>query len=168
VTPEGEQRAVAPLRVALLSAFGLGVSPIMPGTVASLAVALLLWAVGPAPLRLAAAAVALLVLGCVVTLRFARDLPHAGDHGDPGWVVSDEVAGQALACLAAVPFGGGWLPMAAAFVLFRVFDITKWGPVGALERRPGAAGILLDDIAAGAIAGVLVLAAGALGAFALP
>ena len=40
----------------------------------------------------------------------------------------------------------------AAFVLFRLFDIVKPGPVGWADRKGGAAGIMADDLIAGAIA----------------
>jgi phosphatidylglycerophosphatase A len=39
--------------------------------------------------------------------------------------------------------------MLAAFVLFRAADIVKPFPVDRLERLPGGAGIMADDLAAG-------------------
>jgi phosphatidylglycerophosphatase A len=80
---------------------------------------------------------------------------------DPKEVVVDEVAGQAITLLglhssfpdlAGGAAAGGVL---AAFLLFRLFDIWKPGPVGALERLPGGTGIVLDDVAAGVL-GALV------------
>lgn len=47
---------------------------------------------------------------------------------------------------------------AAAFGLFRLFDITKPGPVGWADRQHGAWGIMGDDLLAG-IGAALVLAA---------
>ena len=47
----------------------------------------------------------------------------------------------------------GWV---GAFVLFRVFDILKPGPVGWADRHDGAFGVMLDDVIAGAIAAVLI------------
>jgi phosphatidylglycerophosphatase A len=41
------------------------------------------------------------------------------------------------------------MALALAFLLFRVFDILKPWPVRAMERIPGADGILLDDVVAG-------------------
>ena len=47
----------------------------------------------------------------------------------------------------------GWWPyLAAAFVLFRVFDIAKPWPIRNLQRLPGGLGVVLDDIAAGLLA----------------
>ena len=90
------------------------------------------------------------------------------DH-DPSEVVVDEVVGQWIALfpisyaawsmeLSILVMWPGWI---AAFVLFRLFDITKLGPVGWADRRNDALGVMLDDVFAGIFAamGVLVLAA---------
>ena len=54
-----------------------------------------------------------------------------------------------------MPVDGRWY--AAAFLLFRLFDIVKPWPIRVLERRvPGGLGIMLDDVAA-AIYAVIVL-----------
>jgi phosphatidylglycerophosphatase A len=74
---------------------------------------------------------------------------------DPQEVVLDELVG----CLLALQFAGRDLvAMLIAFALFRVFDIAKPWPIGALERRvKGGIGVMLDDVAAGLIAGLLTL-----------
>ena len=47
---------------------------------------------------------------------------------------------------------------AAAFVLFRLFDIAKPWPVGYLDRRVGGGlGIMLDDLAAAGMAVVCLV-----------
>lgn len=73
---------------------------------------------------------------------------------DPPWVVVDEAAGQALALAFAPPGVFGAL---LAFGLFRALDILKPGPVGWLDRRPGAAGVMGDDLAAGALAALAMV-----------
>ncbi len=146
----------------LLSAFGLGLSPIVPGTIASLATAALLWVVAPGIPAFLGLAFVLILFGCHVTLRYGGLVTGPDAKGDPGWVVSDEVAGQAVACLGALPFGASPALIAASFVLFRIFDMTKPPPVSTLEKLHGPRGILMDDIAAGAIAAVLTLAIGLL------
>jgi phosphatidylglycerophosphatase A len=77
-------------------------------------------------------------------------------RADPGWVVIDEGAGQllALTALPAEPTGWGIL---LAFLLFRLFDVTKPGPVGWADRQHGPFGVMLDDVVAGAMAGALLL-----------
>jgi len=73
---------------------------------------------------------------------------------DPGHVVIDEVAGQAMALAYAPVFG--WKYALAAFILFRTFDILKPPPVRQLERLRAGWGIMMDDVAAGLLALVLL------------
>jgi phosphatidylglycerophosphatase A len=81
---------------------------------------------------------------------------------DPGVVVVDEVLGQWIA-LAALP-AWTWQGALAAFVVFRLFDMTKPWPVRSLESLPGGTGIVADDLGAGIYAAialrVVLLAAG--------
>ena len=75
---------------------------------------------------------------------------------DPGWVVIDEVAGQWVALLGlAAPT---WSGLLLAFLLFRVVDIWKPGPVGWADRQHGAFGIMVDDLVAGAVVAMLLIA----------
>jgi phosphatidylglycerophosphatase A len=145
---------------ALLTAFGLGLSPLAPGTAGSLGTAAwilgadLLLGLGPA------AAAAAFVFGVSVTLAFAGSARRPDGGGDPGWVVSDEVAGQALASTGALLSGGGVGPAVLAFLAFRALDTLKPPPIGALERLPGGAGVLADDLGAGLAAGLLAALTG--------
>ncbi|TRD15719.1 phosphatidylglycerophosphatase A family protein [Palleronia caenipelagi] len=84
---------------------------------------------------------------------------------DASEIVIDEVAGQWIALLP-VSLGAAhvsmeitalWPGWIAAFVLFRAFDIRKPGPVGWADRRPGALGVMLDDLIAGVFAGIGVV-----------
>jgi phosphatidylglycerophosphatase A len=72
---------------------------------------------------------------------------------DPSCVVIDEVAGMLLSCIA-IPADIRWI--AAAFVLFRIFDIVKPFPARAAERLPGGWGIMTDDVIAGIYANLCV------------
>ncbi|MCK9233165.1 MAG: phosphatidylglycerophosphatase A, partial [Syntrophales bacterium] len=57
--------------------------------------------------------------------------------------------------------------IAAGFALFRLFDIVKPFPAGLIQRRfPGGYGVVLDDVAAGVYANLVLRAlvwAGVLG-----
>lgn len=134
----------------IAAGFGTGYAPLAAGTVASVAAvisgaALLL----VSPFLLAAAALLATVGGYLAVQR-------AGIEGDPGWVVIDEFAGQWITLLAlARPTIPGLL---GAFILFRLFDITKLGPVGWADRRHGAFGVIADDVIAGLIAAALLIA----------
>jgi len=90
------------------------------------------------------------------------------DNHDPSEIVIDEVVGQWVA-LFPVAYGANmmsvslltlWPGWIAAFVLFRLFDITKPGPVGWADKRDDATGVMMDDVIAGVLAavGVVILA----------
>lgn len=156
------------MRRVLLSALGIGFLPKVPGTWASLATVVVLVAVyGAAPAPASIGVLLAVGLGSLVTLSLGGATAKTDGEGDPPWVVTDEVAGQALALGIGdlLSKGSGYGPAVAAFVLFRVFDIFKPGPIRAAERWPGGLGILADDLLAGVAAGSLVLAARAAGLF---
>ena len=73
---------------------------------------------------------------------------------DSGQVVIDEVVGFVIAMT--------WLPvniafLAAAFVLFRFFDILKPFPIGYMDRKiRGGLGTILDDVAAGLVTNLIL------------
>jgi phosphatidylglycerophosphatase A len=129
---------------AIALGFGAGLSPRAPGTVGTLVAWPMGWLLGgllPAPMIVAAmgAAFVLGIWACAVT---GRDLGVA-DHSAMVW---DEMVAFILV-LAIVPRDLGW--QAAAFVLFRAFDIGKPPPIRALERRyHGGFGVMFDDLLA--------------------
>ena len=86
-----------------------------------------------------------------------RTIAKTSGIQDPGAIVIDEVAAQWLVLLPA-PLDP--LSYAAAFVLFRIFDIWKPWPVGWADRRVhGGLGIMLDDLLAAAYAVLVFLVA---------
>jgi undecaprenyl-diphosphatase len=98
---------------------------------------------------------ALVLAGSVVCVKFAPATIAATGKNDPGEVVADEFAGQALTFLVG-PFlvaGPTWATALLGFVLFRIFDITKPWPIRKLENFPAGWGILADDLLAGVYAG---------------
>jgi phosphatidylglycerophosphatase A len=139
------------MRVArfIAAGFGTGYAPLAAGTVGSAAAAVtggLLLVVSPWLLALAA---------LLATVGGYLAVKRAVTEGDPGWVVIDEFAGQWITLLAlARPTIPGLI---AGFILFRLFDITKLGPVGWADRRHGAFGIMADDVIAGMIAAALLI-----------
>lgn len=150
---------------------GVGRAPLAPGSFGSL-VGLPLslatgfaaaWAAGrwPGAGPVAAVAIeggliaALVLLGIPVCTRAARLLGGK----DPGPVVFDEAAAVPVALLAVPAADRSPAVLAAAFVLFRVFDILKPPPVRQLERLPAGLGIMADDVAAALLAaGCLAIA----------
>lgn len=135
--------------------FGIGRLRPGPGTWAS-AATVLLWAAlawGIAPSVRAPIGIALAILVTAVGIPAATRVSRSLGKKDPQIVVIDEVAGQMIA-LIAVPLA--WKSLLAGFILFRVFDIVKPPPVRQLERLPEGTGIVLDDVAAGIFALVLM------------
>jgi phosphatidylglycerophosphatase A len=139
------------LALAMLVATMGGIGRLRPGP-GTWGSAVVLPAVLLGPLACLGLAAVLAALGFWATLRVLGEETAA----DPAWVVVDEGAGQVLV-LAALPAGAGVWGVVLAFLLFRIFDILKPGPVGWADRRHGATGVMLDDLVAGAIAAVLVL-----------
>lgn len=134
----------------------IGRFPRAPGTVGSLAAALLILALSALGLdRRAVAPIACAVFSGL-TLAFAGRATAIWGVEDPRPVVSDEAAGMSLAMWVLVPDPAPAISAAAAFLLFRVFDVAK--PLGchAIQRIPGAAGVLMDDLLAGVYSSALV------------
>jgi phosphatidylglycerophosphatase A len=132
----------------IASGCGSGYAPYAAGTFAS-AVAALVGA-----LLFHISFVLLPIAALLATLAGLWALREARVVGDPNWVVIDEFAGQwlALCGLAQLTADG----VIAAFLIFRLLDITKPGPIGWADRQTGAPGIMADDVIAGAItAGIL-------------
>jgi phosphatidylglycerophosphatase A len=140
----------------IATVFGLGSVFPAPGTAASVVALPAAWLIvhigdGAWERRgmLLLAGLAIFALGAWASELYAR----AEGREDPSECVVDEVAGQWVACaFAPISLFG----FAMAFLLFRVFDITKLWPVNLAERVPGGLGIMLDDIVAGVMAGAVI------------
>jgi len=121
---------------------GVGHAPIAPGTVASALTAVVLWLVPFGSVGLVAFVVVVTLGGTWA----AQEAERLLGGKDPGAIVIDEVAGMAIAVLT-LPLSVGVI--AAAFLLFRVFDIVKPYPANALQRLRGGVGVMIDDVVAG-------------------
>ncbi|MBI3289079.1 MAG: phosphatidylglycerophosphatase A [Elusimicrobia bacterium] len=140
-------------------ATGLGISYIAPsgggrkwtgaGLLGTLE-GLLLWPFLPeAPAAYAAVISASAVAACWISGNAERTF---GRHDDSR-IVLDAVVGFWVAA--------AWLPRtplaaALAFVCFRFFDSVKLPPYRWLERLPGGAGVVFDDVGAGIAANLIV------------
>lgn len=137
----------------IASLFGVGHSPVIPGTAGTLA---------SLPLAIAAAAFLPLPAYAALTLGIALlGIWAAGRTAavlglkDPGVVVIDETAGLFVTLLGIPP---GWTAAALGFFCFRGMDILKPPPARQFERLPGGWGIMCDDLMAGVYANLLVRA----------
>jgi len=129
----------------LASVFGLGRSPVAPGTVATLVAGVPCFiAVGRLPWQMhLALAGALFSIGWYISGKTERQLGAI----DPAEVVIDELCGYLVAMTGhAVSFPS----IACGFFLFRLFDIWKPWPIRSVERKlTGGASIMVDDVLAG-------------------
>lgn len=127
--------------------FGSGLSPIMPGTMGTLAAIPFYLLMTGLPLWLY---VALLVIGFVAGIKICNAATSAIGRHDHGAIVWDEFIGFGITMLAAP---SGWTWIAIGFVLFRFFDMVKPWPISWFDRRVhGGFGIMLDDVIAGLFA----------------
>lgn len=149
-----------PRGFSLITTFGLGHFRPASGTWGSMppvAIAAVLGLMGLGP---ASNAWVFPVVFGVILIVFSAACIIYGDRAEAKWgkdpseVVADETAGQSIALIAFPALFDSspivllaWL--AAAFFVFRFFDITKIEPADMLQRIPGPWGVLLDDIAAG-------------------
>jgi phosphatidylglycerophosphatase A len=151
---------------AIGSAFGLGLSPIAPGSFGALVG--VAYAVGVFLLLPLAARPWAIGVGLV--------LVSAANHGltpwavaywkdeDPKHFVLDEVAGYLVVPLL-MPQGTLWEVAFWGFLLFRVFDVVKIPPARQIDRDlHGSWGILLDDIVSGVYAALALYGYRAFGA----
>ena len=124
--------------------FGVGLIRFAPGTFGTLLALPLYWLALRETSTGAAFVILALLFGigvwaCSIT---GRSLGIA-DHGGMVW---DEVVAFLLILLVA-PEAPGW--QAAAFFLFRFFDVVKPSPIREFERRAkGGFGVMADDVLA--------------------
>jgi phosphatidylglycerophosphatase A len=101
-------------------------------------------------------ALALGIFTTVLGIYTSERLANEWREKDPGEIVIDEFAGIFFACALITPTV---FSLIAAFILFRLFDILKPGPIAKLQNLPGGQGIVLDDVLAGLFAAPLAFAA---------
>lgn len=148
----------------IVSLFGCGKSPIASGTVGSfatlpLAYFLIQWyGIG----GIIAGAFVLFFLGVLFSVEVLKYTAH-----DPAIIVIDEAVGQLLSFLFVaeslknsaeqIGISGQVCIYLAAFFLFRFFDIVKPQPAKFFDKCVlNAWGVMLDDVAAGLYAAVVV------------
>lgn len=152
------------LAAQLATVAGIGRAPFAPGTFGTLAAIPLAWGahwVG------GISALVILTAFLFVAGYWASFEYLAGRREDPSEIVIDEVVGMlitlwplsaGLSAAGTEPHVFPWPGWVGGFLLFRFFDIVKPPPVNWADR-PGPFGVMLDDVVAGAISAVLMLAA---------
>ncbi|HKD06173.1 MAG TPA: phosphatidylglycerophosphatase A [Bryobacteraceae bacterium] len=137
--------------------FGCGYAPKGPGTAGAAAAILIAWLLSLAGLG-RWGFLTLSALALFPAIKAADRVARESGRKDPQIVVVDEVLGQWLTLAGAVRLN--WRSFLLAFVLFRAFDILKPPPIRLIERAPGGAGIVLDDMMAGVYAALVLFLLG--------
>jgi len=135
----------------LATGFGAGLAPVAPGTAGTLVGVLICLIFSPLHWLLRFLIVIFLL---VLAIYIAERAEQIYRKKDDQRIVIDEIAGFQVAMLPVAITG---LHLLVGFVLFRIFDILKPFPLRDLQKISGGLGIVLDDVAAGIYAGVLML-----------
>jgi phosphatidylglycerophosphatase A len=139
------------MRRLFLTFFYSGLSPWAPGTVGSIAAAL----VGVLILQYVQVDT-LLLITILITIIGVKQIniyeKETGTHDDKS-IVIDEVVGLWLAF--SFVDTSNYFQLALCFVFFRVFDIWKPSFIGRIDRDvKGGLGVMGDDLLAGLLAGI--------------
>jgi phosphatidylglycerophosphatase A len=152
-------KITAGMRISLTisTGFGAGYLPAVPGTWGSLS-ALIVWygliQFGSYPPVYSLLLALFITLAGLLSVRLAlrslsaEELQDKPGKIDPGFIVIDEWAGMLWSL---VYCSNEWWQPLLAFVLFRLFDIIKPGPIRWAERLPREWGIMADDVLAGLV-----------------
>ena len=91
----------------------------------------------------------------ISTIKLSTKAAEILRQKDPQIIIADEIVGFMIADFLAPT---RLAPLIVSFILFRFFDIAKVYPASRLEKLPGGAGIVLDDVMAGIYTFVIVQA----------
>lgn len=146
------------LAVLIATGFGVGLSPVAPGTFGSLlGLGLAYLLIANLSFEILLLQNALLLVGLLVTLLgiwAGTRAERIFERKDASQIVIDEVAGQLIAFSFVAPYsarleGRWWWALIVAFALFRLFDIFKPYPINKLQDLTGGFGVMMDDVLAG-------------------
>jgi phosphatidylglycerophosphatase A len=145
----------SPIAALISSGLGSGYAPKAPGTFGTVAAALawlgMSWSgiLSSSLSHIVCAAIAILVGTAAIRVSLRSEGSSEGCK-DPQWIVIDEWAGLFVA-LIGTEASRLWHVL-LAILLFRIFDISKVGPIRRAEALPGAVGVMADDVVAGVFA----------------
>ncbi len=129
--------------------FFIGYFPLMPGSMASIAGAVIAVALRKNLSLYLLAWIVITVLGFL----FSGKMEKIEGAKDPSCVVIDEVSGVMIAFFLLPPSFSVWI---TAFFLFRAFDMFKIFPGNFFEKKQGSFGIMMDDVVAGLYARIII------------
>lgn len=142
---------VTKISTILSTFFYLGKSPFAPGTVGTLgAIVLYYFLIQTESLIFYSVFTILLIF---LSFFVSNNTIDFLGEDDPGEIVIDEVCGF-LVSMFIIPFG--LTNVILGFFLFRFFDIAKPFPVRKFEKLPKGYGVVMDDVAAGVYANIVL------------
>ncbi len=124
----------------------IGYLPGAPGTYASIAACLIMYAL---PFFSMSGSVGFACTLIVCSVLSVNALKYDGE--DPSYIVIDELAGMFVALAG---HGPTFVNLISGFLLFRFFDIIKPYPIRLTERLKGGYGVVADDVLAGIFANI--------------
>ncbi len=146
-TKKWEKRAAMTIATGVFA----GYWPLGPGTLGTAVALPFIWLVAGQSIAVQIAfAGALLAVGVWASSRAVGFL----NREDAPQIVVDEVVGY-LVTMIGIPFSVYWV--VCGFLLFRFFDIFKPFPISVLDEKvKGGWGVMLDDLAAGIFANLVM------------
>jgi phosphatidylglycerophosphatase A len=152
--------------IALASSFGLGLSPIAPGSFGALLgviIHVLIYLFIPIKFQLFSLLMAF-ILVCLVHFYLTPWAVQYWQDEDPKHFVLDEVAGYLLVAVLFYPIQSilpyvpvFWKTVFFGFILFRILDIIKVPPARQIDKNlHNAWGIILDDLVSAVYAVILL------------
>jgi len=137
--------------ILIVSGVFLGYAPLASGTFGTLAGIPLCLGLSFLPLWAYLGLAAAFILAAIILCQRAEAIFEAKDDGR---IVIDEVAGYLVTMIGIKP---GFVVIIVGFLLFRIFDIFKPWPARLIDQKlAGGAGVVLDDVAAGVYACVIL------------
>jgi len=143
----------------LATGLGIGRVPFAPGLAGSVLGLWYWWLLTRLPGELTPWIVA--VAGIAFAIWCTGEAARLLKRHDPPQVVLDEIVAIPVALALLTPASPLW-QIIVAFVLFRIFDVWKPGPVREAQKLPSGLGIVMDDLLAAALACVVTWLIGSL------
>lgn len=126
------------------SGFGVGYSPIFPGTLASLVILIPTWFIKE-KFNLNIFIFFILFL-TIISIYVISTVIKEMKNKDPKFIVLDEYIGQSVALIFCRQ---DFLDYLIAFIGFRFLDILKPFPINYIDKIKNAYGVVFDDLLAG-------------------
>jgi phosphatidylglycerophosphatase A len=136
---------------ALATGFGFGLAPFAPGTFGTLVAIPIFWFLQmKGPITYMLMTLLFTIFACAIAELAG---PLLGETDSPN-IVIDEIVGF-LITMTWLP--RTWQALLSGFILFRILDIIKPGPIRYVEKKiKGGIGVVADDVLAGIIANILL------------